>query len=296
MQLLPVSISFVILLTTVRLSQAFPPSLLRKDRLMECSQLWGTEPRRTFLGRRRFVDMTSSTIAAAGWTLLAPPSTADRGSEEDLTSKLFNADGSIKDAADIEREAKFRTIAFSWDVSDQLSIAVDGENASGTATGTAVQLSYALPEKWGRSGSALYVDRLEGANVKACNRITIYQAPGKADLKRLEKASTTGIAEALDVTADLAAIKQADLIGGRSAVRNGQKFFEFDMAVAPEKCESSQENLGLGFCPYESIYLLSSTILDDRLYVFALQCDKSEWKRANSDLRVVRSSFTVQRA
>ena len=103
-----------------------------------------------------------------------------------------------------------------------------------------------------------------------------------------------GIGKALRVTDDLADIRNADLIGGRTSVRNEQKFFEFDMAVAPATCESSKEDLGLGFCPYDTIYLLSATILGDRLYVFALQSDKSEWKRANSDLRRLRSSFSVQ--
>ena len=53
----------------------------------------------------------------------------------------------------------------------------------------------------------------------------------------------------------------------------------------------TSENLGLGFCPFDTIYLLSAAVLDDSLYVMSIQCNKDEWKVANSDLKRVRSSF-----
>ena len=207
----------------------------------------------------------------------------------DMTKQLFNEDGSLKE--EMETEAKFRKVELTWNSVDQLQLALDGANAAGTEKGSSVQVSYKLPEKWG-TGSDLYFDQKEGA--KACDRITVYQATGTANMKRLEKASVTGIGKALDVPDDMKEVRSADLIGGRTAVKDGQKFYEFDMAVAPKTCESSKEDLGLGFCPYDTIYLLSSTVIADRLYVFALKCDKSEWQRANSDLRRVRSSFAVQ--
>ena len=97
----------------------------------------------------------------------------------------------------------------------------------------------------------LYFDRTEGINAKACNRITVYKAPGKVTIDQLENAPTIGVAAALGATAmqDFEELKTADLIGGRSSRNGSQKFFEFDMALAPKSCESSAENLGLGFCP-----------------------------------------------
>jgi hypothetical protein len=223
--------------------------------------------------------------------LHVPLSHAVDDPSDDLTSKMFNEDGSLKDAS-IETEAKFRTVEIFWDASDTRAIAIDGENVAGTPKGSSFRLSYQLPEKWGLA-SDLYQDRSVGS--KACDRITVYQANGTPDPKILEKASTIGIAKALDVFDDLVGIRNADMIGGSTKAKNGHTYFEFDMGAAPATCESSKENLGLGFCPYESIYLLSSTVIEERLYVFALQSDKSEWKRSNSDLRRVRSSFSVQR-
>ena len=232
--------------------------------------------------RRAFLGVSAAAVVAT-WSV---PSLAEEG---DLTTQLFNADGSLKE--EMETEAKFRKVELSWDVSDQAIVVQDGSNPA--TTGSAVNVSYQLPEKWG-TGNDLYLDKKEGA--KACNRITVYQAAGKADMKRLEKASMTGIGKALDVTEGLKEVRGADLIGGKSSSRDGLKYYDFDMAVAPKTCEASSDDLGLGFCPYDSIYLLSSTVLNDRLYVFALQCSKDEWKRANSDLRRVRSSFSVQQA
>jgi len=231
------------------------------------------------------------------------PAFAD--SDESLTSKLFNPDGSLKDAS-LETEARFRTVSIKWDASDAPAVAVDGTNTAGTPSGSAVEVTYNLPEKWGSGTSSndLYMDRSEGVNEKACSRITVYQAAGKATMDQLSKATRVGVAKALDVTDDLKELKSADLIGGRSRVvsttagggDNEQRYYEFDMAIAPKSCGESQEDLGLGFCPYEYIYLLSATVLNDRLYVCCVQSDKLQWKRASSDLRRVRSSFTVRTA
>lgn len=210
--------------------------------------------------------------------------------EEDLTTKLFNEDGSLKDES-TEIEAKFRKVEVMWDGSSQLAIAVDGENSGETSRGTTFRVSYDLPEKW-NTESKKYIDKAEG--VKVCDRITVYRAEGSATPKLLERATIKGIGESLRVTEELKAIKKADLIGGRTRLKGDQKYFDFDMAIAPTECSTSKEDLGLGFCPYESIYLLSSTVYDNSLYVFALECDKAEWKLANSDLRRVRSSFSVE--
>lgn len=210
--------------------------------------------------------------------------------EGDLTSQMFNADGSLKEG--IESEAKFRTVTTSIDPSAERVVCVDGVSPNRGS----VQVSFELPLKWEwEDKDNLYFDRSEGVNAKACNRIIVYQAPGKVPISQLEKATRIGIAKALDITDDLEEVRQADLIGGRTDIVNGQKYFQFDLGVAPKSCADSPDNLGLGFCPFESIYLLSGTILDDKLYVFALQSDKNEWKRANADLRRVRSTFSVQK-
>lgn len=222
-----------------------------------------------------------------------------------LTTRLFNPDGSLRDTS-TQVDAKFRSVDFSWEGSDTAShvLNVDGVN-QGKTTGSRVQLSYKLPDKWG-SGDELYIDLTDGERrAKACKRIIVYQAPGKVGIDRLEKAANLGIAKALDVTSDLQSLQSADLIGGRKTSKgdnnndnddNHQRYYEFEMAVAPETCGASKENLGLGFCPYDTIYLLSATVLEDHLYVLAIECDKDEWKRSNSDLKQVRSSFSVQLA
>ena len=256
--------------------------------------------RRSFLSR-----ITAGVVillpAAASSVLLLVPAAAS-AIEDDLTSKLFNADGSLREDATIQTEARERTLEWKWDVSDQLAVNIDGSNADGTASGGAVRLSYNLPEKWERSSdSDRYMDQSQGSNLPACKRITVYRAPGRATVDRLSKATRIGVARALDVPEydSLQDLQKADIIGGRSRVAgdDDQKYYEFDLAVAPPNCDMSDDtNLGLGFCPYDSIYLLSATVLEDRLYVICVESDKSEWKRANAELRRVRSSFQVQMA
>jgi len=76
------------------------------------------------------------------------------GEEGDLTSRLYNPDGTLKD--DIESEAKFRTIERWWDVSDDRIMIVDGEGGA-LASDKPIRISYDLTEKWG-TGDQLYVD------------------------------------------------------------------------------------------------------------------------------------------
>ncbi|CAB9508792.1 PsbP [Seminavis robusta] len=212
---------------------------------------------------------------------------ADEG-EGDMTTQLFNPDGSLK--GEVE-EAKFRSVSIAWDgPSEKYFVNVDGANSAGTNSGSEVRLSYKVPEKWQQKDDG-YFDKSTTNLAKACQRIFVYRAPGKVTPDRLAKAATIGIADALYVTDDLKELKGADLLSGRSRKQGDIKFYDFDMALAPKTCGDSKENLGLGFCPFESIYLLSAAVLDDALYVLALECDKSEWKVANSDLKRVRSSF-----
>ena len=236
--------------------------------------------------RRSFLK---NVIGVSTLAILPRPPAMAVEETSDLTSQMFNPDGSLKEG--IESEAKFRTVKMSIDPTEGRVTCIDGKCAKEGS----IQVSYELPLKW-EDGENLYFDRSEGVNAKACNHITVYQAAGNVAISQLEKAARIGIGKALDITDDMADIQMADLIGGRTSTVDGQKYFQFDMGVAPKTCADSPDNLGLGFCPFESLYLLSGTILDDRLYVFALQCDKAEWKKQNADLRRVRSTFTVTKA
>ena len=124
-----------------------------------------------------------------------------------------------------------------------------------------------------------------------CEKITVYRAPGRTSLDRLSKAATIGVGEALFVPDNLSILRKADLLSGRTRKQGDLKFYDFDMASAPKECEMSPENLGLGFCPFDTIYLLSAVVADDALYVIAVESDKSDWKVASADLKRIRSSF-----
>jgi hypothetical protein len=231
-------------------------------------------------------------IPAGVVSLLLP--TLPAFAEEDLTSQLFNTDGSLKEGVD--SEAKERNVQFSWNFSDNLALSQDGTNAVSTKEGNQVSLSYNYPFKWsdGKDGDVVYFDRSEGTNAKACKRVTVFQAPGKVDMKRLSKATTVGVAKSINAPETLKRLYDADIISGRIAKRDGREYYEFDMAAAPESCGNSAENLGLGFCPYDNIFLLSATIVEDRLFCIVVECDSTKiWKLASSDLKRVRSSFVV---
>jgi len=102
-----------------------------------------------------------------------------------------------------------------------------------------------------------------------------------------------GVAKSLGVIESLKPLESADLISGRTRSKGDIKYYEFDMAVQPPSCDKSKDDLGLGFCAYENIYLLSCAVVDDHLYVLCIESDKDQWKRANSDLKLVRSSFQI---
>lgn len=235
-----------------------------------------------------------SKIPAGICSLLLPTLPVFADESEDMTSQMFNADGSLKEG--IESEAKERIVDFAWGFSDNLVLSQDGVNIGETGPGNQVHLTYKFPEKWsdGKGEDVIYFDRSEGTNAKACKRITVFQAPGKADSKRLSKATSVGVAKSVGAPDSLRRLYDADIISGRISKRNDQTYYEFDMAAAPESCGSSEENLGLGFCPYDNIFLLSATIVEDRLYCICVECDSTKiWKLASSDLKRVRSSFVV---
>lgn len=256
----------------------------------------------------------------------------------DLTSQLFNSDGSLRDPNTVV-EAKDRTLSVPFSIPSasegiRIDVATDGTQriSSGTAdaaTTLNLNVSYKLPVKWNQNATSalpLYYDSSEGKNGISCDRITVYaiSKPANMDVSVLEKASRLGVATSLfmDQLPNKyfdQGVSKADLIGGRtvrkpikSADAEGgieideQVYYEFDLAFAPTECpdfgQGNEENLGLGFCPYDRIFLVSATVLPDAppgkggtLLCCVLECDKKEWKMGNSDLKRVRSSFTVDR-
>jgi hypothetical protein len=272
--------------------------------------------------RRDFLLLTSAAASIFTKCTSANAEETDfvyqRTSEEggDLTSKLFNPDGSLRDPNTVT-EAQERLVNLSFSKSaDVFTVSTDGSQP--TVEG-GLKVSYKVPTKWNSDPSPqlpLYYDSSEGKNGKACNRITVYSisAP-KLDMSVLVKASKVGVAKSLFMDKlpnkyfDQGVLK-ADLISGRTArkpIKDGdvideQVYYEFDLAFAPLECpkyeEGNKENLGLGFCPYDSIFLVSATVLENEgtMVVSVVECNKDEWKIANSDLRRVRSSFEVNRA
>lgn len=239
-----------------------------------------------------------SAVLPSIFALLLPAEPTLASDNDDLTSQLFNPDGSLKEG--VESEIKFRKVDFGWNPSDELSMNQDGVNVGDTKSGSKIRLSYEYPLRWadGKDGDPIYFDRSEGTNAKACKRITVYQSPGIADEKRLEKATIIGVAKAFDAPkSDLGRLYKADIISGRTTERGSNIYYEFDMAVAPDSCGNSKENLGLGFCPYDNIFLLSATVVKDRLYCIVVECDDTKiWKLASAELKRVRSSFVVEEA
>ena len=250
----------------------------------------------------------------------------------DLTSQLFNPDGSLRDP-NMAVEAQEKPVNFPFSIptsSDGVNINIytDGRTTSGaTDVETNLKASYKLPLKWNQDSTSqlpLYYDSSEGKNGKSCNRITVYSisGPNNLDMSTLEKASKVGVAKSLfmDQIPNKyfdEGVSKSDLISGRTVrkpiksadVEGGideQTYYEFDLAFAPVSCpdftEGNTENLGLGFCPYDSIFLVSATVLNNEkdksgtLMCCVVECDKDEWKLGNSDLKRVRSSFVVDRA
>ena len=293
----------------------------------------------SFEESRRDILLHTARLAAFS-SLSANPQFAWAGDDEylykrksedgDLTTKLFNEDGSPKDVV-IEAKEKTITVPLSLPMtsgSTSVSIFEDGAVKLTGQTPSAedtnnVSASYKLPLKWNLDPSdklPLYFDSSEGKNGKALQRATIYSvSASKVSMSTLEKASRVGVASSLFMDKlpnnyfDQGVAK-ADLIGGRtsrkpikSMIEGGtdeQVYYEFDIAFAPKECPDfsagNKENLGLGFCPYDNIFLVSATVLENddgsgNMIVAVLECNKDEWKIGNADLKRARSSFTVER-
>ena len=287
--------------------------------------------------RAASIISSASSLSLPSITNAAEDYIYERGAKDDLTSQLYNPDGTLKDPT--MAEAKETTVNLSFMIpsntdSTHINIAIDGiqstsSSVSDDVAATNVKAFYNLPIKWKRNESPQlppYYDASEGKNGQACNRITVYSisTPNNLDMNTLEKASKVGVAKSLfmdQISNNYfdKGVQKSDLIGGRTVRKpiqsmentdemEEQIYYEFDLAFAPSECPDymagNKENLGLGFCPYDRIFLVSATVLTNNdskdkigtLMCFVVECDKEEWKMANSDLRRVRSSYKVQYA
>jgi len=231
----------------------------------------------------------------------------------DLTTQMYNSDGSLKKTNDglLDKESEAKSLevtAFfpSSSTSETAIVSLDGSQIMNSTIDTdLIKTTYQVPGKW--TVAPKYIDTLLGSNQKACDRIIIYQVPGKADFNQLEKATTIGVPKALGLrtmekgifpegllSADTLSGKKVKKPDGSQSDGETRKYYEFDMAVAPDSCNNSAENLGLGFCPYDTILLLSATIVDEKMVVCGVQASKDEWKSSSIDLKRVRDSFFVE--
>jgi len=225
--------------------------------------------------RREFIQksvMTSSSYAMLSQIpFLAGSNNANAADDtEDLTQKLYNPDGSLKD----DQNNKVTYDSISIDLYNQLS-------------GT-----YSIPSPWTKDNT--YTDTT--TNTKVCNAISIFPTPTKANLK---KAATVGVAKELQldksfIKSDLVSAKKRYIVLNSNDVQEELEVYDFDLAVAPSTCnENAKENLGLGFCPYEDIVLVSAINYNENTYVFQLECNREQWMKFNADLKDVRRSFTL---
>jgi len=247
-----------------------------------------------------------SKIASAAYLSTVPSSffvTKAIADDGDLTSQLFNSDGSLKEGSSLATEATFRSVSLTFPEEEDASVAstspfifTNGESKLSFPDAKYTRkVNYQTPTKW--TDDSTYKDTTTSVNLSSCNRIIAYQSPTKISSSILEKAATIGIAKALQAQSSGAMnIENADLVAGKKEEKDGVTYWNFDLAVAPRTCngENKKENLGLGFCPYDYIVLFSAAVINERLYVFQLECDRDQWRRSNGDLKRVRQSFTVE--
>lgn len=216
---------------------------------------------------------------------------------------------------DLQAREKQVSVIFPMDLSTKdesigAIVSIDGKDVSLSSTinnnmERGIRASYNVPEKW--TAAPDYLDTLLSSRAKACDRISVYQVPGTfSDYSTLDKATTVGVAKALGfhtvpvgvlpktlLSADIVSGRKVSKVSKNTTTRQQQEeeeedkkeeeskrmYYEFDLAVAPDTCGNSAENLGLGFCPYDTIVLLSATIIDKKMMVCAVTCTKEEWKR-----------------
>lgn len=260
--------------------------------------------------RRSFV---SKSCVAGLVSILSSAYSQSAVAADDLTSQMFNEDGSLKDGVidGNKAEAKDITVTVPFPAPTEATsaiISVDGKGIKNSIEETMkISASYQIPDKW--TSAPDYLDTLLSVREKACERISVFQVPGVyKDYSVLDKATSIGIAKVFNFKSIEDGVfpktlASADIVSGRKVQKplsrgddddKMRKYYEFDLAVAPDKCGNSEENLGLGFCPYDTIVLLSATIIEGKMMVCGVTCTKNEWKRSNADIKRLRNSFFVE--
>jgi hypothetical protein len=368
-----------------------------------------TNKRHWNLDRRYVLSFIGSTfVAAATLATSTTPTNVVNAAEvfgdtnddgTNLTTQLFNPDGSLKDT-ELVVEAQERTVQLQpttaapavWvDAVPSSSSSSNNRHiteTSTTVTATYPTLKYNIPMKWDQD----YIDST--TKERACSRIYAYRIPYPNDsntgndsidstndsetTKKTKRrmissmnssssninSSSTASNRRLQVSDILNALpaddvirqslRNADIMGGNvrrpttttrirndggsndsndtAKTDNNHVYSEFDLAVAPTTCSGGEnEDLRLGFCPYDRIFLISATTTydlpfasnrtsqsselsvmnqednlnsrtasdgisnrpSDYLSVLIVESTRSEWQRANADLRRVRGSFVV---
>ena len=208
--------------------------------------------------RRLFFSKSTEAIVFSTFSSLSIVQNS-MAEEKDLTSQLFNPDGSLKEGTSISTKATSRTVALAFPDSEgeasEPFIFTDGKSPKkGDEMEATRKGSYQTPSKWTDDSS--YIDTTEGINLPACNSIIAYQTPTKTSSSVLEKATKVGVAKALETqSSEKFNLLKADLVAGKKVDKDGVIYWDFDLAVAPLTCEGERkkEDLGLGFCPYDYI-------------------------------------------
>ena len=264
-----------------------------------------------------------------------------------VTTLSFNPDGSLKDTTGMT-PAQERTITLDGSTNHEQRMSWrDGRPTIPTTTMAVPMMQYNLPMKWDdqyldsttkeRACTRIYTYRIpypnsNNNNISADNNSNNNnnnsdptkgkrrRSIGPANNNRDRPLSLADILLALPLDEPIRSVLQtADLMGGRvrRSVNNNNNnedddrcyYSDLDLAVAPSTCSGSDnEDLRLGFCPYDRVFLLSATTTttndaddaDSRipttrcyLSILIVESTRSEWQRANADLRRVRGSFTV---
>eukprot|EP00521_Asterionellopsis_glacialis_P011146 CAMPEP_0195290020 /NCGR_PEP_ID=MMETSP0707-20130614/6053_1 /TAXON_ID=33640 /ORGANISM="Asterionellopsis glacialis, Strain CCMP134" /LENGTH=262 /DNA_ID=CAMNT_0040350087 /DNA_START=134 /DNA_END=919 /DNA_ORIENTATION=+ len=198
-----------------------------------------------------------------------------------LTSWLAITATSFTAAPSFATPIQYKTIRFFWDdvPTGSFPIAINGQT---NTKGSTIQLSYQIPEAWD----------INGNNKNNYNRITIYQKTGTASVSRLEKALELGIPRALDIGDRIGYglkqnLKNANLVssnqyavtltaGADGQPQKEQTYFQYHL-MTPAAATTTSSNDDSTTSDDTTHYLFSTTIMNDRLYVFILQCNELQW-------------------
>mmetsp|Transcript_18886 Transcript_18886/g.39301 ORF Transcript_18886/g.39301 Transcript_18886/m.39301 type:complete len:242 (+) Transcript_18886:6-731(+) len=159
------------------------------------------------------------------------------------------------------------------------------------------QYSYQVPSKW--QGDGPFIDISYPDKPSACTSLSVMKLGADVSLSDLG-GDVNKICEAFDVPATTPdgtltdkknKWKGIDLIAGAKRTKDGRTYYDYDLAYAPSKCDNSGvgANLGLGFCPYQMVFVVSGC--DG--YGFQAKANAKEWKVGNGDIKGIRASWTV---